>query len=65
MVPRRSERCQLGFGRRATAKAIQVVVLARVKVNEGSGLRACEKEERDRAKERLLFYEPAPGSFYM
>jgi hypothetical protein len=47
-----------------TAKAIQVVILARVKVDEGSGSRAHEKEERGGAKERLLLYEPAPNSFY-
>jgi hypothetical protein len=47
------------------AKVIWVVVLAQVKVDEGSGLRAHKKEERDRAKKRLLLYKPAQGSFYM
>ncbi len=45
------------------AKAIQVVVLARVKVDEGSGLGTCKYEEKGDPK-RLLFHESARGRFY-
>src|SRR6266851_2397715 len=62
-VSERAERCRLGTGRRATAKAIRVVVLARVKVDEGSGLMTRKDEEKGGLK-RLLFHEPARGRFY-
>ena len=58
----RAERCRLGSGRRATAKAIRVVVLARAKVDEGSGLRTRKDEEKGGLRE-TTFYEPAQGKF--
>ena len=45
------------------AKVIHVVVLARVKVDEGSGLGTRKYEEKVGLK-RLLFHEPARGRFY-
>jgi len=42
----RAERCRLRSGRRATAKANQVVILARVEVDEGSGLGTHKDEEK-------------------